>query len=373
MKKSLPPFVRDSASSLPLHRQVEQWLRLQIEAGGFMPGDALPPRKEFCKMLGGINHLTIRQGVNALIRDGLLFSIPGRGIFVAERKGKPLSVGVVLPSIDDEFTHALVASIQDVFAKLSEEGESLIRPVLFDSRRDAQQEIDSISHLMDLPLDGAIVFPVDHGDMLEKLVQLKVDNFPLVLVGWVPGIKFNSVTSDDYAGAFEATSYLLRQGRQRLAWIGNRKSVYSVASRFEGFRDALSDHGVLYDRKLLGELVQVSPTMPIEDSLSDILDHLLAQDPRPDAFVCVNDYFALACIKELAKRNIRVPEDISIVGYDDIKAAANGKPSLTTVRNPMRELGEAAAELLVECIHDSTRDPEEIVLPVNLIVRDSAG
>ncbi len=372
MKETLDTFQRDATSALPLHQQVEHWLRGRIEAGDLAPGEALPPRKEFCEMLGGINHLTIRQGVNALIRDGLMYSIPGRGIYVAERKARAQSIGVVLPSIDDEFTHALVAGIQDVLAAKSKSGATTIRPVLFDSRRDPQKEVDSIAHLTDLPLDGAIIFPVAYGDMLEKLIQLKADKFPLVLVGWVPGIKFNSVTSDDYSGAYQATSHLLERGRKRIAWVGNRQSVYSVSARFEGFRDALSDHGVLYDRKLLGDIESASPMHDFKASLVETMDRLLGQDNGPDAIVCVNDFFALACMEELARRGVRVPEDIAIVGYDDIKEAVASTPALSTVSNPMRELGVASAELLIKCLADQSREPEEVVLPVDFKPRGSS-
>lgn len=372
MNAALNTFKRDPASQFPLHLQVEQWLRDQIESGGLSSGEALPSRKEFSELLGGINHLTIRQAVNALIRDGLMYSVPGRGIYVAEKKSRVQSIGVVLPSIDDEFTHALVAGIQDALAGSGERGGAVIRPVFFDSSRDPQKEVDSIAHLADLPLDGAIVFPVAYGDMLEKLIQLKADKFPLVLVGWVPGIKFNSVTSDDYSGAYQATSHLLEKGRQRVAWVGNRSSIYSVAARFEGFRDAMSDHGVLYDRKLLGDVDLVSPMHNSMGSLSQVLDRLLSQEPKLDAIVCANDYFALACMDELARRGIRVPDDISVVGYDDIKEAASCTPALSTVVNPMRKLGVAATELLIKCMADQSREPEEVVLPVTFKVRDSA-
>ncbi|WP_269522595.1 GntR family transcriptional regulator [Coraliomargarita parva] len=371
MNQVLQGFEHDLSSPHPLHRQVEQWLRMQIASGALSPGDTLPPRKEFCELLGGINHLTIRQAVNALMRDGLLYSIPGRGTYVAEQKCQRQSIGVVLPSIDDEFTHALVAGIQDYFGEAGDRGESSVRVVLFDSRRDPQEEIDSIAHLKDLSLDGAIIFPVAYGDMVEKLVQLKADRFPLVLIGWVPGIKFNSVSSDDYAGGYQSTVHLLEKGCRRLAWIGNRKSVYSVEARFEGYRDALSDSGVLYDREIVGDIKQDLPTGSFEDALVLELERILNVDTRPDALVCANDFIAIMCIRELTKRNIRVPEEISVVGFDNIKEAATSNPALTTVCNPMRDLGRSAASLLLKCLEDPHRDPEEVVLPVELIVRES--
>ncbi len=364
-------FSLDRNSSSPLHRQVEQWLRDQIESGNLASGEALPPRKEFCEMLGGINHLTVRQAVSALVREGLLVSVQGRGTFVTEKQLKQLRIGLVLPNLDDEFTHAVVEGIQGCFDH-PDGGGAPVRTVLFDSRRDTAKEVDNIKQLQDLPLDGAIILPVSCDGIVEQLVRLRADHFPAVLLGWIPGIKFDSVTSDDYRGSYDITRHLLEKGRKHLAWIGNRNSVFSVADRLEGFRDAINDFGLSYDRKLLGELNTASATAPFESELIAVIQRLLEGGTRPDAIVCSNDLQALVCLRELQHRGWRIPQDISVVGFDDIREAATCQPSLTTVRNPMRQLGLEAAKLILRRIQSPDLPPQRVTLPVSLQLRQSS-
>jgi len=366
-------FQIDRNSSLPLHRQVEAWLRQQIESGGLAPGESLPPRKEFSEMLGGINHLTIRQAVSTLAREGLLFSVQGRGTFVAEQKTRQLSIGVVLPNIDDEFTHSIASGVQEYFEAGNKEGKSAVRTVLFDSRRDAQKEIDNIAHLQDLPLDGAIILPVGYGNLVEHLVRLKVDHFPLVLVdSIISGIEFPSVASDNYNGGYLAAKHLLERGRTRLAWIGNCSGYFSARQRFEGFRDAINDGGHAYNRQWLFEHRVNTPTAPLEESMQEIVSRIVAEKMPLDGIICANDIEAIACLRLLQEKGVEVPGQIAVVGFDDIRDCTFVTPALTTIRQPMKEIGREAARLLLESITKPEEPLQNLILPVTLIQRSSS-
>jgi DNA-binding LacI/PurR family transcriptional regulator len=376
---ALPPFAVDRESALPLHRQIEHWLRARIEDGDLAPGAMLPARKELCELFGGINHLTIRKAVASLQNEGLLFSVQGSGTFVADKKLKPLRIAIVLPHLDDELTREISNGIQEIFdeempgkARFPE-----VSSIILDSRRDLQKELKNISQLEDLPLDGAIILPVSFGDIVDRLVRLKADRFPAVLLARIPELRFNTVCSDDYAGGYAITRHVLEKtGRRRLAWIGNREGHFSDVQRYDGYRDALNDHGIACDRKLVRDLKVASPVAPFDAALREALDSLLPGNippaSRPDAIVCTNDLVALACIEELATRGIAVPGDIAVTGFDDIDAAARATPALTTVRNPMRELGHSAARLMLESIQNPDAAPQNITVPISVVVRASA-
>lgn len=364
-------FVVDRNSSVSLHRQIEEWLRAQIESGNWGAGYSLPPRKEFCEMLGGINHLTIRQAVTALVRDGLLTSVPGKGTFVTERATKPLSIGLVLPQIEDELTRSIAQGVNEGFLKSN--SAPLARVVLFDSGRSAQKEIENIAHLEDLPLDGAIVMPVIHSDLSEHLLRLKIDKFPLVLVDSnVPGVDVPSVTSDNYKGGYDIASHLVERGYKRMAWIGNCKGYYSAQQRFDGFRDALNDAGIPYNRSWFFEHQNESPTDPVVKSVRNIVGRILDEDMPIDAIVCANDGEALACLDLLKERGIPVPQKIAVTGFDDAAISLTSTPPLTTVRQSVTELGREAAHMLLQVIKNSSTEVQRKILPVHLVVRKSS-
>lgn len=376
---------------MPLHRQIEQWLRARIEGGDLAPGAMLPARKELCELFGGINHLTIRKAVAVLQNEGLLFSVQGSGTFVSDKKLKPLRIALVLPNLDDELTHEIVDGVHETFEKHKAQAKGRadastgagsahapqpdVNIVIFDSRRDVAKEIGNIAQLEDLPLDGAIILPVSFGDIVDQLVRLKADRFPTVLLARIPELRFNTVCSDDYAGGYAITRHLLeRAGRRRLAWIGNRSGHFADVQRFDGYRDALNDHGIACDRSLVRDLRVESPLAPFVPALREALDSLLSAPSaqRPDAIVCANDLVALACIEELASRGISVPGDIAVTGYDDIEAAGRARPALTTVHNDMRKLGHEAARLVLDAIQSPDAAPQSITVPVSVVVRDSA-
>ena len=367
-------FTLNRDSSLPIHRQVENWLREQIKSGALPPGSMLPPRKELCDMLGGINHLTVRQAMSSLVREGLLFSVQGRGTFVADEKKKTLRVALVLPNLEDEFTRVIADAVQEYFEQqgVEEGGEPRIRSVIFDSRRDAQKEIDNIVHLEDLPLDGAIILPVSFGVMVEHLARLKADRFPVALLGQVPGIQFNSVTSDDYDGGYKIAEHLLKKGRKRLAWIGNKGGSFSLAPRFEGYRDAISDQGLVYDKSLVCDLQLPTPQSPYEGAVHAAVVELMKRDSRPDAIVCSNDLEAFVCLESLQGLGIKVPQEVSVTGFDGLRHAQHCRPALTTIQTPMRQLGCEAAKLILAAMENPEAPARNVTLPVSLVVRESA-
>lgn len=381
MAKDSLPLVLDRDSPVPIYRQVQAWLRQQIESGALMPGSMLPPVKLLCERLGGINHQTVRQAISLLVQEGALSAIPGRGAVVASQAERTVKIGLVLPNIDSELTRQIANGVQSVFEPevISVDGKDSLRRekasvVILDSRHNVKKEIENIAHLEDLPLDGAIILPVVYGDIVKHLVRLQSDDFPVVLVDcMVPGLSFPSVVVDNYGGSYEITKHVLERGRKKLAWIGPAMSISSASQRFEGYRDAIADFGLPFDRKLVTSIATTLPTDPFEPFVQNVIDGLVKGHPeRPDAIVCGNDAIAIGCIKMLKAHGVKVPEDIAVVGFDDVQEARLCDPPLTTVRQPMGELGGAAARLILARIFNKECDPTVEKFPVELVVRQSS-
>ena len=197
----------------------------------------------------------------------------------------------------------------------------------------------------------------------EVLAALRQSALPVALVDlWAAD--FPCVNPDNYHGGFVATRHLLEQGRTRIAFLGTSQRHYSIRQRVEGYQQALFDAGLVLPPAYR---IEVPPVKDIEQALVEGMSQLLALAQPPDAIFAYNDVAALVAMRECARRGIRVPEDVAIVGFDDIDAAAWAHPPLSTVAVDKRELGRDAFQLLLG--EESERN---LLLPVRLVARESS-
>lgn len=220
---------------------------------------------------------------------------------------------------------------------------------------------DSIIELINLHQPDALICA---GYMeSEVLVELRKTALPIALVDlWAAD--FPCVNPDNYHGGFVVTRHLIQQGRERIAFLGQSQQLYSIRQRVEGYQQALFDAGLSLPAQYR---VEIPPMKDIEQALVEGMDHLLAQTPQPDAIFACNDVAALVAMRICARKGLKVPEDIAIVGFDDIDAAAWAYPPLTTIAVDKRELGRDAFRLLL-----SDEGERNLLMPVRLIVRESS-
>jgi LacI family transcriptional regulator len=212
--------------------------------------------------------------------------------------------------------------------------------------------------------DGLIV----SGPRLDdpSLAELVTDGFPLVLQGSLPGLAVPSVDVDNVAGARGAVEHLLSLGHRRIACVTNARLTYTSArERLDGYREALAAAGVPFEQALVAEGAFDAA------SGANATAELLRRTSFTAMFVA-SDVLTLGAFAALREANRRVPDDISIVGFDDIPLAAYFDPPLTTVRLPAFELGQAAGRALLDRIADRAV-PQRTLLPTELIVRGSTA
>jgi LacI family transcriptional regulator, galactose operon repressor len=212
--------------------------------------------------------------------------------------------------------------------------------------------------------DGLIV----HGPRSDdpSLLELVRDGFPIVLQGSLPDVRVHSVDVDNIAGARGAVEYLIGLGHRRIACVTNAPLAYTAAQdRLAGYRAGLESAGIAFDRELVEEADFDAP------SGHRAMARLLARTDFDAAFIA-SDVVALGSIGALREAGRRVPDDVSIVGFDDIPLAAFFDPPLTTVHLPAYELGHAAGRALLERIADEAT-PHRTLLPTELIVRGSTA
>ncbi len=176
-----------------------------------------------------------------------------------------------------------------------------------------------------------------------------------------------TVDSDNLRGARLATQHLLDLGHRRIAMLTGRPDLQSARLREQGYLDALQAAGVRAEPALL----RVGGYDPVLSA--DAARELLTGPDRPTAIFGANDVSAIAAVEVAAELGLRVPEDLSVIGFDNVPEAALASPSLTTVEQPIHDMGRRAISLLIKLIQDEPVDITHITLPTRLVVRQSTG
>jgi DNA-binding LacI/PurR family transcriptional regulator len=175
------------------------------------------------------------------------------------------------------------------------------------------------------------------------------------------------VTATNHEGEAEATRYLLALGHRRLGFVAGPPTHASSQERLDGFRAALAAAGIPHDPGL------VAPGRNDRDSGLLAGRLLLALAEPPTAIVANNDLEAIGVLRAAREAGVRVPDDLSVVGFDDAPPAAHAHPPLTTVRQPLAEMGRRAAEMLIAWVEGTPPEPPRVVLPTRLVLRESCA
>lgn len=215
-------------------------------------------------------------------------------------------------------------------------------------------------------IDGLLIFDIKvHHD--ERIRILKELNFPFVTIGGPPDGEENVafVDIDNEKAAFEATSYLIQLGHRKIVFLGGPKDLQVGFLRLRGYYNALNNAGIISERSLIihGDYTEKSGYL----EMNKVLD----AGTEFSAIFTVSDAMAIGALKALRERGIKVPRDISMIGFDNIPMAKYVEPPLTTVKFLTDELGKQAANLLIQIIEGNKPECYQCIFPTELILRDS--
>ncbi|MEV4756927.1 LacI family DNA-binding transcriptional regulator [Micromonospora sp. NPDC049559] len=298
-----------------------------------------------------------RQRVLAAIEElGYRPNVLARGL----RAGRSLTVGLVIPDITNPFYPLLARGLQDVL------GPAGYDEIITNTNGDRELERAALDKMISRQVDG-IAFAVfhTHAEDLRPVIEAGT---PVVRLGGRQVQRgVDLVHSDDEGGAAEATRYLLRRGYRRIGFICGQAAEGPAAERVAGYRAALVEAGAPAGPEL------VAYTRFSRAGGADGLAQLLALPRPPDAVLCANDMMAIGALDVARTRGLRVPEEIAVMGFDDIEAASLVSPQLTTMANPAREIGQACGRLLLDRLGGAAGNPSaEVVVPARLVRRQSA-
>jgi DNA-binding LacI/PurR family transcriptional regulator len=269
------------------------------------------------------------------------------------------TIGLVVTTVADPFASEVVCGIEQAA------NDHDYAVFLANSNADPERERKMVQELSERRVDGIIVTSSRVGALYLPL--LKELNVPIVLVNdQYPGEFVHSVMIENVEGTRAAVKHLIVLGHRRIAYVGDCFGYQSDAERLAGYKQALAEGGITFSDALAAEGDGRA------EAAIEAVDALLALPSPPTAICCYNDMTALGAMRAIRARGLRVPEDISLTGFDDLFFAAYLQPALTTVRQPMRRMGQTAMESLFKLM-SGEESVAQIKVEAELVVRASTG
>jgi len=362
-------------SSAPKYRRLADLLSSYILSGVFHAGDRLPSEQELrCRY--GFSHATIKRAVAEVVRQGLAYTVQGKGWFVAHR-----------PAVSSQQVHpggcdrrrppiALVWSyyandfcarfLRGVLDELRDEGPAL---EMYDARDTYRRENEIFAALSDRPLSGILFLPGYADRPYRHLVRLTERGVPCVLVdSWTHGVIADCVFIDNRDGMRRAVAYLIARGHRRIVYIGRRSLHSVVAERFRGYCDALQARGIPVSEELVWMRNDDTYASDQDEGYAKTIS-ALAAGVRFTAIAAQNDATAAGAFRALCDKGLRVPDHVSLIGFDDSTEARFLPVGLTTVAQDVSALGSTAVRLLRERMTRIKAAPRQTIVLKTILVR----
>lgn len=305
----------------------------------------------------GVREPVRRRVLEAIEHLGYQPSLLARGL----RRNRTTIIGVIIPDISNPFFPLVVRGVEDIAYQNS------YRLMLCNADNDAQKEQVYFDELRAYRMAGLIVIPSANSRLVAAAASTQGE-LPVICLDRCPdGWNGDRITVDNTEGAYQAIHYLVELGHRRIAAITGQLHVTSAVERLKGFKRALREGGI----SIAPEYIQEGRFDRLSGYEKGLL--LLQFSPRPTAIFAANDLVALGVLAALRELGLRCPEDVSLVGFDDLELASFTNPALTTVAQPAYQLGSRAAALLFERLGGENLPAQHIVMKTTLKMRASTA
>lgn len=350
-------------AALPKYQQVKEYVLLQIEKNKLGENGRIPSESEFSKLLD-VSSITVRKALAELVNEGVIYRVRGRGSFVTGRLNGPADKAspyvTLIISGTELHDSSYMQIIKGIQSYLSQQDCKLIIEFV---ENDFQRERELILKLAQSETRGLLIYSADPDGAKGYLNELRKKQIPHVMLDRSPsGYSIDSVTCNNHDGAYEAVQYLIAQGHRTIGFASYDFHLGTEVDRYNGYRHAMADAGLApsQDRRFFQRELDY-------DKMADLIHR-----GELTALFCANDRRALDVIDQLSMLGIRIPEQLSVLGFDDFEGSKFAKVPLTTVKQYFETLGFEGAKLLFDRSRDMTPDSyKKILLSTDLVIRDS--
>ncbi|RAR42776.1 GntR family transcriptional regulator [Paenibacillus sp. MDMC362] len=377
-----------SMERIPLYQRVQEYIREMISSQVLKAGDRIPTEKELMERFG-VSKITVVNALSGLVNERIITRVPGKGTFVSETESeipttspksavKPIPktsgergtrlIGLIMPSIYDYFTIRLIQGIQQAL------NESDYRCVIYLSEGDIDKEKEAIKTCCKIGVEGLLIFPVDEELFNEEILSMKFAGFPFVLIDrYLPGVETHYIASDGRLGVNMAVNYLWELGHREIAICSDSPiQTVTVQERIDGYMNAFKEKGALINPAHivtgfeLGNLEQAE-THPL---------YRYIKNRMATAYITLNGSLGVKIYQIARQVGLKVPEDISIISFDDPTSIIEGYSTFTHVKQFERDMGYRAAYTLLEVINsDDGHDGKyfKTLVEPELVIGETTG
>ncbi len=274
------------------------------------------------------------------------------------------TIGIIIPSPANVTVHA-TDYYNLLMAGVEKSTTAHQQDLLLSSYRSEDPQVDYLRLYFQGKVDGLVLITPDLNH--PQISNIWSENIPCVIIGNRPaGNSISYVDTDNFTGMYQLTEYLIHKGHHHIAFVKAMPSIRNANDRLEGFRAAMK----IYNLTVREDWVLDGDFTP--ESGQNAFKKLITLGPLPSAVICANDLMALGVLAEAKNAAVKVPEDLALAGFDGIGITAFTDPPLTTVIQPLYDMGFTASELLFSKIQNPGQPPESKIFPVELVKRASA-
>lgn len=355
-------MVIDKNSSIPKYLQFQTWLQDRIEQGFYAPNEKIPTEIELVN-ISGLSRATIRQALKNLEDYGYIIRKKRVGSFVRKVMspiGNQPTVGLLVPDIRAGYASILTRGAEDEATKHN------ISLILCNTDDLLSQARYHIERLIQLSVSGVIYVPVAASDEENLIIikKLRKKNIPVVLADrGISNSKLDFVTTDNFEGSRQITQYLIDQGHTKIAFLSN-KLFSTERLRYNGFKSKLKELGIVQNKNIV---IQEKSAFNINKYLHHARE-ILKQKKQFTAIYAGHDRIALLFYSAAKNLGLSIPEDFSIVGYDNMPFTTI---DLTTMHQPIYEMGTESMKLLLDRMQNTSANVKNIMLTSSLVERYS--
>jgi len=284
-------------------------------------------------------------------------------IAAALRNGKSNVIGVIVPTVDRSFFSSVVRGIEEIA------NQAKYNVMICQSYDDYEKEVATVEALLRSRVDGIIASFAKQTKDFDHFLKAKERGIPVILFDRSNDeLEVSHVVVDDYLGAYKATEHLIQQGCTSIAHFAGAHRISIYRDRLRGYKDALIAYNLPFNESLV-----IESNLQLEDGRNS-MTQLLTNKKIPDGIFSASAYGILGALQVLKERNVKIPQDIALVGFSNEPYTSFTEPSITTVEQHSLRMGNAAAEIFLEEVTDDEKKfiPQKIVLKPELIVRQSS-